>query len=494
MTRLALDDPEITTKDALAEATRTFNERENIRGFSPIQHALGRTPDITGRVFPRQFSDSPDLLTENAGGEFQRNLERMKSAEQAFLDWTYHHRVNRAQNSRSRQLSDYQPGDLVYIWRKQVSGQSAVKGGSFVGPARLLALEHRRSADGASKQTSSAWCVRGRRLLKCSLEQLRHASEKETILHELEDGSASASWDFHCITVGLGKNEFQDVSNERPTDLEWEQAQDPTKQLCQPRYRVRGKRGSSPMLDEDMEPISQIPRARSPRPHVPPAEDPTLWAEAGEKWWGSANVVEQVSPTECAFWTDATAAVEIHIPMPESRAGAERALADLPAYFTSSFKKRASIEISEKHLNAEEREMFRMSKMVEVNNFIAAKAFETLPDKLKPSADQAIRMRWILTWKYEEDGSRKAKARAVLLRYQDPCYEQRATNSPTTTRQTRQLQLQLSASLKFKMRKGDVTGAFLQSRPYPQPWDCPESPREHHSSPKGMLRSGGCTT
>ena len=100
--------------------------------------------------------------------------------------------------------------------------------------------------------------------------------------------------------------------------------------------------------------------------------------------------------------------------MPGNRAGAERAINDLPAFFTNSFKRRASIEVSEKHLSPEEKE---------INNFIAAKAFEALPENLKPSTTQAIRMRWILTWKYKQDGTKKAKARAVLLGYQDPCYE-----------------------------------------------------------------------
>ena len=81
-------------------------------------------------------------------------------------------------------------------------------------------------------------------------------------------------------------------------------------------------------------------------------------------------------------------------------------------------------------------------------------------------------MRWILTWKRKDDGTSKAKARAVLLGYQDPDYEHRSTTSPTTTRQTRQIQLQISASLGFTTEKGDVTGAFLQSRPYPTDLHC----------------------
>ena len=183
--------------------------------------------------------------------------------------------------------------------------------------------------------------------------------------------------------------------------------------------------------------------------------------------------------------------------MPGNRAGAERAINDLPAFFTNSFKRRASIEVSEKHLSPEEKE---------INNFIAAKAFEALPENLKPSTTQAIRMRWILTWKYKQDGTKKAKARAVLLGYQDPCYEQRSTNSPTTTRQTRQLQLQLSASLGFKMRKGDVDRSVsaVQGVPWNPPLHShttPEICQAMGLPPESLTRvkracygTGGCTS
>ena len=65
-----------------------------------------------------------------------------------------------------------------------------------------------------------------------------------------------------------------------------------------------------------------------------------------------------------------------------------------------------------------------------MKNFIAAKAFEALPEHLRPHRDQTVGMRWILTWKVKEDGSVKPKARAVFLGYQDPCYEHRATTAP----------------------------------------------------------------
>ena len=492
MTKLVLAEPDLPVSEALSEATRTFNERETIRGYSPIQHALGRSPDMTGRLFPRAGLNSPDLLVENACGEFRRNVERMKVAETAFLDWANAQRLQRAKHSRGRPVPDYQPGDLVFVWRQQVSGQSSVKGGSFVGPVRLLAIEHRQSADGSVKPTSSAWCVRGRRLWKCSTEQLRHASSREQLLHELH-GPTVETWDFHRIAAQLGGNEFLDVSKEVPTEVEWEAAQDPTRQapeppLWVPRHRRQGKRGPSPEPEAPMEDVEQsaappvrgerTARSRSPRTRPTSEAAPSVDEafETGSAWWSAPEVQQTCSAQECVFWKNASAAIEVTVDMPVTRASSERAIADLPAFFASSFKRRAAVEVSERHLSPEEKEQFRVSKNIEVNNFIAAKAFETVPAHLLPSASQAIRMRWILSWKYKQDGTKKAKARAVLLGYQDPCYEQRATNSPTTTRQTRQLQLQLAASLKFRMKKGDVTGAFLQSREYPGELYCIPTP------------------
>ena len=144
---------------------------------------------------------------------------------------------------------------------------------------------------------------------------------------------------------------------------------------------------------------------------------------------------------------------------------------DLQGYFVGALKRRA-VEVSERRLSAEELQQFREAKAAEVKNFVASGAFESLPEHLRPSKEQAIGMRWVLTWKHRDDGSVKAKARAILLGYQDPCYEHRDTTSPVMTRQTRQFQLQLAALKNWKVYKGDVTGAFLQGREYPDTLYC----------------------
>ena len=140
------------------------------------------------------------------------------------------------------------------------------------------------------------------------------------------------------------------------------------------------------------------------------------------------------SVQEAGYWADEQAAVCLEVELPSDNRGLSKALGDFEAFFMNALK-RKSIEVSEKRLTVEEREMFREAKAIEVKNFVAAPAFEALPEELRPSLSQAIGIRWILTWKQKPDGNTKAKARAVLLGCQDPSYEHRDTTAPVMTRQ-----------------------------------------------------------
>ena len=50
MTKICDEDGEVTSDESLALAVMTFNHRENVRGFSPVQHTLGHNPDAVGPV------------------------------------------------------------------------------------------------------------------------------------------------------------------------------------------------------------------------------------------------------------------------------------------------------------------------------------------------------------------------------------------------------------------------------------------------------------
>ena len=292
--------PDSTPEDALAESVRALNCREVIRGYSPLQHVIGRAPDDTGRFFTTDSTASPDILSESPAQGHQRSEELRLTAEKAFLDWNSADRMTRALNSRHRRVLDFSAGDLVFIWRRQVTGKDAKPSndtqGRFVGPARILATEQHKDTQGHLVPGSSVWLVRGRRLLKCCPEQLRHASEKEQLIEDLHADEPQA-WDFPRVADELGGNEYEDWS-ETPPEQEWLRASDPQHEW-QPTVRQWGKRGRPP--DPREEPVTIGPegpessrwrpappgaragRSRSPIPRVANREETSLERLARDK-------------------------------------------------------------------------------------------------------------------------------------------------------------------------------------------------------------------
>ena len=474
MTKLAADNDQVTPEEALSQAVHVFNARDHVRGFSPIQHAFGRSPDTTGRLLEHHNQVPEELVIESATEEFEKSARLRAEAEKAHAQWHMEQRITRALNSRSKPVYDFRPGELVYFWRTQESGQGrrqpGTKHGKFLGPARILATETRREADGTLRPGSAVWCVRGRSLLKCCLEQLRHASEREELLEGLarDHGQEETPWTFTKVAEEIGGNQYQDISDEKPETTEWFRSQNVQEEAPPVRYRFRGKRAEPEPADEVMtEPEGPSQPSQPSRPRVHHAAS---FVDKSEKW--TDQVPRDAWTKEpVRFWQDGHAAVEVEVEMPETRRTWEKAANNLQAFFAGALKRRA-VEVSEKKLSPQELQQFKEAKAVEVKNFLAAEAFQTLPPHLRPSASQAIGMRWILTWKSKEDGTRRAKARAVLLGYQDPAYEHRATTAPVMTRQSRQLILQMATNRRWTIQKGDVSGAFLQGRQYPSDLYC----------------------
>ncbi|CAE7039082.1 RE1 [Symbiodinium sp. KB8] len=433
MDRLCADDDRLGTREALALAIETFNCREQIRGFTPVQHAFGRNPDVTGRLINRPDQVPDELLVESADADFERSAHARASAEKALADWQAQQRINRAMNSRSRPAYDYAPGELVFFWR-------------------ILATETKRDKDGTPGPGSTEL-----------LESLAHST-----------GQESTPWTFNRVVEEIGGNRFEDISSEAPDVREWARAQDPDQEMPPSRFRVRGKRAEPEGVDEEQLPQSTSEPSASSRPVRPRTRGPqALLEEPGQAWW--SNIEPDHFGSFCGFWTDEANAIEIEIAMPESKNGRQKASEHLGSYFVGALKRQA-VEVNERRLNEQDKQAFKDAKSIEVKNFIASQAFEALPPEYKPDRSQAIGMRWVLTWKLRDDGSRKAKARAVLLGYQDPAYEHRATTAPVMCRQARQLLLQVAANRQWSVFKGDVSGAFLQGRDYPDqllcaPWD-----------------------
>ena len=194
MSKAAIEFPNMSHEALLAQAIRTWNQREPVRGYSLFQWMVGRAPDMEGKIFTPDVQGLPGSLLQDPQSDFHRSEALRVMSEKAFVEWQYREKTSRALNARPRDYRMYLPGDLVYFWRRQGQGlqgnNTGIRKGSYAGPARILAMETKQHG-GHVLPGSSVWLVRGMRLVRVCIEQLRPASERETILHELTEKEAS---------------------------------------------------------------------------------------------------------------------------------------------------------------------------------------------------------------------------------------------------------------------------------------------------------------
>ena len=127
--------------------------------------------------------------------------------------------------------------------------------------------------------------------------------------------------------------------------------------------------------------------------------------------------------------------------------------------------RKARAEVSLRELSPEERKMFAEAKSKELSCWLQTNAIRRiLRRKLNP--DQILKSRWVLTWKPPEPGStvKRAKARLVVLGYQDPRLTELARDSPTLTREGRSVVLQTIASRRWRLQSFDIKTAFLRGK------------------------------
>ena len=475
LSKSSQNNEEHSFQDLLGHAVYVWNQREIVRGYSPFQLALGRLPDSEGRFFENRVHDLPLEYMQSPDGEVELASQLRSSAEKTFVDWQLQEKLTRARNSRHHQIPEFYPGDLVFYWRTQIAKAESHSWnrGRYVGPARILALETKREADQRVKAGSVVWLVKGSRLIKVAVEQVRHASIRETNLHELQR-PPTMPWTFTELASDLSHRVFDDHVGEGPPVAK-RGLIEPQEGVEHPTSRRRFHEKQPPSagrttMREENEEVQLFPpedqeeeelprrmaRSRSPARRATNLFTGTSWQhEVAENFWVNEDN---------NFWSDEKASVEVQVEMPTQERQWKKFHKDPQQFFVSALKRR-TIEVSEKRMTHEEHEQFKGAKQSEVDKFIAAEALQALPSHLQPSKSQALRMRWVLTWKKVDDGV-KPKARAVVLGYLDPDYANRPTFAPTMTRHSRQLLLQWSANQQTSVWKGDVSAAFLQGRTY----------------------------
>ena len=149
------------------------------------------------------------------------------------------------------------------------------------------------------------------------------------------------------------------------------------------------------------------------------------------------------------------------------------------SFLVSAAKKQRS-EVKISHLSPQERKLFEEAKAKEIESWLST---ETVCKILrnKVPRENVMRCRWILTWKdadpseVSHDGQRphqqlphvqaprlKAKARLVVLGFEDPMVDQIPRDSPTMSKLSRVLILQHAASMGYDIGSFDIKTAFLR--------------------------------
>ena len=117
------------------------------------------------------------------------------------------------------------------------------------------------------------------------------------------------------------------------------------------------------------------------------------------------------------------------------------------------------LEVNERKLTPVEKDMFRAAKAKEWNSFVDNQVVE-LASRYGVDARRIIGSRWVLSWKKTDEGT-QAKARLVMLGYQDPDLGDYTRSSPTLTRLGRHSVLQISAQYGWNIFSLDAKNAFL---------------------------------
>ena len=149
-----------------------------------------------------------------------------------------------------------------------------------------------------------------------------------------------------------------------------------------------------------------------------------------------------------ALFADHTAhaAVEVEIEMPTSKRGMKKFTQNPVAYLAQKLKAK-QVEVHDRQLEPQELEQFQKAKQMRSGTSLRPNA--SACGKEGDPGHAILGVRWLLSWKYDgkykDQGGKKAKARAIILDYQDNNYQHRETCAPTPSKSGRQLYFQMEA-------------------------------------------------
>ena len=467
LTRMDKQEPirsEAAFRLCLRQAVLAKNSLSRVKGFTPEQAVFGKMSRLPASLISDSKGASHALASSESpeGVAFRQSLQRREQARVAFVQSDNDNAYRRAMLRRSRPAcNQFEAGDWVLYWRRNRGGQRA-EHGRWYGPAQVICGDPK-----------VVWVSHCGRLVRAAPEQLRSASMREwqSISQSNEPPRVEAT---RGVLDLAGQGELpsrSDVEQQGDSAIHPAEAEgngisgssgaapandgDMEMDLPETPQRASGTLEAEPVAPEqpEMEVSPAVSEDLSPDPMdvpLPDDEDDLLFGDTG---------CFLAYPGEQQAWE-----ITIH--------ETEVPYQDLPSA-TEAFQyvmlatqeKKKRVEVRLKDLTPEEREKFVAAKGKEVKAWIDHRAVRrvapgTLDDR------QIMRCRWVLTWKppEHEGGARRAKARLVVLGFEDPDLQTVPNDAPTLGKDARQLLLQKVVSNRWRLINFDISSAFLQGQ------------------------------
>lgn len=453
---------------ALAMCVAAKNASALKRGFTPEMLLLGKRTRLPGSICGDDSIPSHSLADSDLaqGAQFRLQLARREAAYRAFWEADNSASIRRALLRRSRpSRGQYTPGEWIMVWR-----QSEPPKGRWIGPMKVVVQENQQTI----------WCTRSGRLFRCSPEQARPVSAVEARQIQPEDLASNQGNDIGQQLKEIQRQNNHEQFQDLTTTPEGQNSdhsgnEGPTEQVAPnvvPNPHSEGDINPSEpgsIVEPDNEPgaSSETPEIQSPENvPVPASDEEGLYCTA-------LLCHDDDGPAPLELQSNQALQFEILVCQDDIDKWSQSDH-DTAETFLATTAKRQRVEVKVKDLNPEELVEMEKAKSSEITNWLSTGTVERmLRSKVSPS--QVMRCRWILTWKpldeetrlasENPEKTRKAKARIVVLGFMDPSLDQLQRDSPTMSRLSRMLVLQLVASKRWNLMSFDIRTAFLQGQP-----------------------------
>ena len=435
------------------------------KGFSPETLVFGKGARLPGSICGDDQIPAHCLADAESGTgvAFRDQLMLREAARRAFHQADNSSALRRALLRRNRpNRGEYQPGEWIMMWKTQGNQNH------WVGPMQVV----------VQQSNLSIWATMCGKLYRGPVENVRPVSAYEAKNISIEtESSMQKLQQLHQQVTASGTEGIpieEEVDNPEAPSIIVENNQEITENTG-----TLGQTGGESLGHESTasQPDQEPERPGTPSDVTPPLEAHEVPVPSSTSSDDELIVTHLIATDEepVLFVQDDMKHVawrlEIEIDQRDiDNWKREEDPQDLAFLVTAAKRQRSEVKLSS--LTNSEAQEFKDAKRNEIMNWLRTDTVcKMLRNQLSP--EEVLRCRWVLTWKPiepkdqnpKDPKDKKAKARLVVLGYLDPAIDKLTRDSPTLSKHSRMLLLQVLASYGWDLRSFDIKAAFLQGKP-----------------------------